>query len=323
MNKHIVTFLLTMLLFSSICISYSIWKVEGISIFTSKGNTIYVGGIGPGNYTNIQNAINDANDGDTIFVYNGTYYENHILINKTLFLKGEDKNTTIIDGDEGGDIIYLTKDEIHLSGFTIRNSGNIKDTEGIFIYHANNCYIKDNNILLIQEHGIWCFRGNNNTISGNTINYIANGLVLTFSDNNKIINNNISNNGAGVILDESKNNLVTENIISNNYIGMGLCSFDSNIGRNTITRNNIIKSKQLGIDIDRSSYNKIEQNNLIGNKRHAKFYSSFYTQWKENYWGRQRMLPKPILGIYHDLFQIPYLNFDWYPAREPYDTSNL
>ena len=30
------------------------------------GNTLYVGGSGPDNYTNIQDAINDANNGDTV-----------------------------------------------------------------------------------------------------------------------------------------------------------------------------------------------------------------------------------------------------------------
>jgi len=35
--------------------------------------TLYVGGSGPGNYTKIQDAIDDASYGDTVFVYNGTY----------------------------------------------------------------------------------------------------------------------------------------------------------------------------------------------------------------------------------------------------------
>ena len=41
------------------------------SLPTISGNTLYVGGIGPDNYTSIQAAINDASDGDTIFVYEG------------------------------------------------------------------------------------------------------------------------------------------------------------------------------------------------------------------------------------------------------------
>jgi hypothetical protein len=41
---------------------------------TSKGNWLYVGGSGPGNYTKIQDAIDNASNGDTVFVFNGTYY---------------------------------------------------------------------------------------------------------------------------------------------------------------------------------------------------------------------------------------------------------
>ena len=37
----------------------------------SRGTWFYVGGNGPGNYTRIQDAIDDANNGDTVFVYEG------------------------------------------------------------------------------------------------------------------------------------------------------------------------------------------------------------------------------------------------------------
>ncbi len=36
---------------------------------SSTGNWLYVGGSGPGNYTKIQDAIDNASDGDTVFVY--------------------------------------------------------------------------------------------------------------------------------------------------------------------------------------------------------------------------------------------------------------
>lgn len=53
----------------------------------------------PDDYKTVQEAIDVANPGDTIYVYNGTYYEN-IFINKTVSLVGEDPEITIIDGSK-------------------------------------------------------------------------------------------------------------------------------------------------------------------------------------------------------------------------------
>lgn len=51
----------------------------------------------------------------------------------------------------------------------------------------------------------------------------------------------------------------------------------------------------------------------------------YNNKWSRNYWDRPRLLPKPIIGtrrivINEDLFlDIPWVNFDWHPAQEPYD----
>ncbi|UCE16078.1 MAG: hypothetical protein JSV12_00190 [Candidatus Bathyarchaeota archaeon] len=44
----------------------------------------------PDDYAKIQWAVGNASDGDTIFVKNGTYYE-QMVVNKTLSLIGENK----------------------------------------------------------------------------------------------------------------------------------------------------------------------------------------------------------------------------------------
>ena len=83
--------------------------VGSFSIQTSDENILYVGGLSFGNYSSIQDAINDAFNGCTIFVYNDSspYYEN-VVIHKTINLIGEDIDTTIIDGENRGDVVLVS-----------------------------------------------------------------------------------------------------------------------------------------------------------------------------------------------------------------------
>ena len=57
-----------------------------------EGNILYVGGFGPGNYTSIQEAVNDASDYDTVFVFDDSSpYEECVDIKVRISLIGEDK----------------------------------------------------------------------------------------------------------------------------------------------------------------------------------------------------------------------------------------
>ena len=327
----------------------------------AKENILYVGGSGPGNYSKIQDAINNAHDGDTIFVYSGTYYEYHILVDKTITLIGEDKQTTIIDGNNKGDILYITADNVYLSGFTFQRSGG-NNTEAIHQSYCNKSIITDNIIQSIGEDGIWLFRAHNNTITNNTFLLVkGTGLMFTFSSYNVASRNIFINNGACIGLDLTTNTTITKNTISNNQGGIYLSNMDeiSNnfYGYNTITMNNIannsyggifldlsfsnnitmnnIVNNKIGIWIDWSLSNKIEKNNIIGNTRQVKFETAFKTYWNANYWGKPRLMPKPLFGISYifpfpfpvpsivpiDGIPIPGLQFDWHPARKPYNIS--
>ena len=93
-----------------------------------SGNIYYVGG--HGNYKKIQDAINDAQDGDTVFVFAGMYYEN-VVVDKSINLIGEDRNTTVIDGGKKGDVVKVDADCVTICGFTVRNSKDHYSNYGI------------------------------------------------------------------------------------------------------------------------------------------------------------------------------------------------
>jgi len=85
----------------------------------SEPRTIIV----PDDYPTIQEAINAANPGDTIFVRAGTYYEN-VVVNKSVLLVGENKELTLIDGDGIGNVVSVIASNVIIHNFTIQNSGN-------------------------------------------------------------------------------------------------------------------------------------------------------------------------------------------------------
>ena len=101
MNKRIlifgILFLLMFSVFIPITIGYNV-KVSNIIEQSfrsfSRGKTLYVGGTEEGNYTKIQDAIDDAVDGDTVFVYDDSspYIEN-LIVEKKRFL-GRNGNMT-------------------------------------------------------------------------------------------------------------------------------------------------------------------------------------------------------------------------------------
>jgi hypothetical protein len=92
------------------------------------GTTLYVGGGGSNNYTKIQNAIDNASDGDKIVVYPGTYNEDQITVDKALTITGSGWATTIIDGGgasltDCGLVRIIADGDVIFKGFTMKNAG--------------------------------------------------------------------------------------------------------------------------------------------------------------------------------------------------------
>lgn len=303
----------------------------------SDGNTFYVGGSGPGNYSRIQDAINDSSNGDTIFVYNGTYYEN-VVVDKSINLIGEDKKITIIDGKRSGDVMVINADYVNISRFTISNdrwSG-----EGIKLHSNNN--IISNNIISGNGDGIYIFESNSNTILDNEILNNGFGIFVENSDRNTITDNIISNNRwTGIYLIYGSNsNHINMNKISSNDFGIELNGANFNI-----IKSNNISNNRIGIFIIDSYFNLIIRNNILKNDQHVSFIIRFRGKniWILNYWNGPRILPKLISGniirprilpkLIFDiilrtavlpfvpwfLYRLPWFNIDWRPALRPYD----
>ncbi|MGQ9459694.1 MAG: NosD domain-containing protein [Candidatus Bathyarchaeaceae archaeon] len=119
------------------------------------------------NYATIQEALNapETLNGHTIFVEEGTYYEN-IVIAKSISLIGENRSTTVIDGRGSGNVINIAASNVKVAGFTMRNG-----TYGIIIQYFDY-----------------------NIISGNIVKNNEVGISLGAATNNKIYHNSFINN---------------------------------------------------------------------------------------------------------------------------------
>ena len=182
-------------------------NVKKSTIPVSDGNWLYVGGSGPNNYTKIQDAIDNASDGDTVFVYDDSspYIEN-VEINKELSLIGENQNSTIIDGGGISYVILVRSNYVEICDFTIQNCINAYDFAGIYIQSADSCCISNNTILNSSEwphivsDGIQILSGNDNIIDGNKIVHTWDGISLYYSNNNMITNNTFIDHIHGVFI---------------------------------------------------------------------------------------------------------------------------
>ena len=158
-----------------------------------SGNTLYVdddNNSGPWDgtqehpYRHIQQAIDNASSGDTIFIFNGIYNQianlgvidsSVALINKSLNIVGEDKNNTIIDG-KANSIFQLQAAPVTIRNVTICN-GTGTSSKGLSGYGVvkrdnihwddfdhiliDNCIFKDNNIGFC----IWFSQNNVSNVS--------------------------------------------------------------------------------------------------------------------------------------------------------------
>ena len=308
------------LLFVGVTIAPAIAQNTEKSQSTSRGNWLYVGGSGPGNYTKIQDAVDNATDGDTVFVYEGLYNEGDIKINKSINVIGENKEKTIVDGTGYRRVFYLTQNQgpIEISEFTVQSA---KEHN---IDHTGFCVISENNIIHnnIIRNNDWCgLEITSNTRVYQNIIYNNTYGIGVAAANNIIRDNVIFDNENGIYTQGAIFTRITGNSIKNNDIGIyTLGSLANFIYGNEITQNT------KGISIAVCGFTLVTRNNIYKNTRNADFYCLVPNMnlWIRNYWGPLLLPIKIIIGIgaisVHSLIDtnLPWFQFDILPRRIPY-----
>jgi nitrous oxidase accessory protein NosD len=290
---------------------------------TSDGKWLYVGGSGPGNYSQIKDAIDNASDGDTVFVYQGTYYEYYIQILKKIHLMGEERNTTIIDGQGKFSEVLHIENDVTIQGFTIKNTNTQHYGDvAVFVAGNENDIVISRNIITECAFGIYNFYGSDGHID------IFNNIFLNNTD-------------ASIAFNVFSNTINIEYSIHDNYFYSNHIGIKPIGGKSVSIEHNHFEDNDIAIDV-LGSHAIINRNNFINNERQAQvtrlwllpglFSDPMYYKpsFNDNYWNNwNRTTPRPILGMFlvlfflgiysFPLFLFPLVQFDWHPAQTPYN----
>ena len=244
-------------------------------------------------YSTVQEAIDNAHEGDALLVLSGIYYED-LTIDKPLMLIGEDPNATVIYGSGNREVVIFCASNVSLTSFTIRGRGglwggwtgirildglsNIWIHDNIIIYHGagieldgntSQIYIYKNNVSKCL-FGIRMDGAANIRIYDNIITQNKYGIDLSGSTHIILINNSLTSHRVGMLMPldgyairlfRSNYNVVYNNFISDNWEGVFL--WDSL--NNTIENNNITDNLGSGIVLSRSNNTLIKNNNIVDN----------------------------------------------------------
>ena len=148
-----------------------------------SGKTLYVGGSGPNNYTKIQDAIDNASTGDTVFIYDDSspYCESLSVDWPSISIVGENRKTTIIKSPyKNLAILSIVGDEVSVCNLTF-----LGGDYGIMDEYGNSLFIS--NCSIDTYHGITLNSKDNTVINSNISNIYVSSSYGTFSSNNSFI----------------------------------------------------------------------------------------------------------------------------------------
>ncbi len=317
---------------------------------------LYVGGSNPGNYTTIQAAVDAATDGDTVFVYDDSApYREPVLVNHSITLLGEQRQTTILNGTAPypgpySPLIRILADNVTISGITLiaisngfaleiyTNNNLISDMSfergayGIYIsdYNRTAPLLQGNTIdhssFIDVSYGIRCSGVRKTTIAHNTFQGNSRGIILEYTHDSNISSNYFTDEGTCIIDEWGYHNTFQRNTMNHSELGIGLI-----LCKDLVTENNFkdagTGARFINGPISEAIYKLRGMINQSWNQYFKDYKVIEASHWRHNYWGKPSLFPHPIFGftifciyIFAITEVVPQTRvaFDWRPAQTPF-----
>lgn len=326
------------------------------TVAANINDTIYVDDDGTADYSSIQDAIDAAVNGDTIYVRAGRYQPStNLNVNKEITITGENKEEVFVERETGSEVLSIQAKNVVISDISFINFRVANQIQYDSFTLTNNNFIINND----EDHwnpSLMHISGDNNMISDNKITFIGlddsmknpcMGIFIQCYQStikNNIFEGKQSKFVALKILDrtywideELKGcNLIEGNTFRNNEYGIYLTPTLNPSYQSIITHNNFLNNNvHAEFNIRMPSLVDFLKNNL---KRvmadsgdtgsNANLFGVFGGYWDDNFWDDYgdksvKMIPGSIQTdlIFNQffLYSVPWISFDFHPASEPFD----
>ncbi|MGD9131835.1 MAG: NosD domain-containing protein [Candidatus Bathyarchaeota archaeon] len=234
----------------------------------------------PDDFVSVQEAVDNAADGDVVLVKCGTY-NGSVAIDKQIMLIGEDKTGTVIQGDWslGGTVVLVEHDDVVVEKLTLKAAYDAgPHGRGVHLLNVKGCNVSDCNF--VSSVGVWLYDASGSTVENNHVDGTkagmppVAGIKLQHSEDNRIVGNSVIEYkyGVGISLESSDRNILAENQLSNNYNGIWLKDSNSN----SVTDNEVTVTLDVflsladnvmlgcyGIGLQQSSNNSVAGNSFV------------------------------------------------------------